>query len=246
MLAQTYSGQNPAGLLMSEKLDGIRAIWTGSQFVSRNGKILPCPPAYAAAMPTIPLDLELWIGRGMFAQTLSSVKNKRSDWSDIKCRVFDYPAPFIPFSQRLAIAAHACEKSTVCEIVPHIACTGPQHLAEYLETMLTAGAEGLILRSPHAEYDFCKRSPGVLKLKPWEDDEGELIATEPGTGQFLNQIGALLLSWRGLTVRIGSGLSNAVRAAAPPLGSPVTFKYSGLTDSGQPRFASFVAVRNYE
>ena len=42
---------------------------------------------------------------------------------------------------------------------------------------------------------------------------------------------------------LGSGLRDADRAAPPPIGSIVTFRYDGLTAKGTPRFARFQRVR---
>ena len=36
---------------MSEKLDGVRAIWNGENFVSRNGNIFPAPKELCDTMP---------------------------------------------------------------------------------------------------------------------------------------------------------------------------------------------------
>ena len=63
-LAHTYTGQiDPTGWLMSEKLDGVRALWDGSRLVSRNGNPFPAPAEWLAMLPPIALDGELWLGR---------------------------------------------------------------------------------------------------------------------------------------------------------------------------------------
>ena len=58
-------------------------------------------------------------------------------------------------------------------------------------------------------------------------------------------MGALLVETRdGQRFRLGSGFSDAQRAAPPPVGSWVTYRYRGLhAGSGLPRFATFVRVR---
>lgn len=42
-LLRDYVGTPCEGWLMSEKLDGWRAMWNGFDFVSREGRILPAP-----------------------------------------------------------------------------------------------------------------------------------------------------------------------------------------------------------
>ncbi|MBN2895203.1 MAG: DNA ligase, partial [Campylobacterales bacterium] len=43
---------------------------------------------------------------------------------------------------------------------------------------------------------------------------------------------------------IGSGLSDAMRAAPPGVGTRITFKYYGLTAKGNPRHLVFLRVRD--
>ena len=47
-------------------------------------------------------------------------------------------------------------------------------------------------------------------------------------------------------VKVGSGLTDEIRLFPPDPGSLVTFRFSGLTDSGAPRFPVFQTLRNYE
>src|SRR5208282_6202409 len=58
-----------AGWWMSEKLDGVRAFWDGTQFISRLGNMFHAPDWFIADLPKSPLDGELWGGRKMFQRT---------------------------------------------------------------------------------------------------------------------------------------------------------------------------------
>ena len=51
MLANPYGGQKISGWLMSEKLDGVRAIWTGSKLIIRNGNEFHAPAWFLAQLP---------------------------------------------------------------------------------------------------------------------------------------------------------------------------------------------------
>ena len=55
MLAKTYDGQDPTGLDISEKFDGVRAFWDGSKLTSRNGHEFNAPAWFTADLPDIPL-----------------------------------------------------------------------------------------------------------------------------------------------------------------------------------------------
>ena len=44
--------------------------------------------------------------------------------------------------------------------------------------------------------------------------------------------------------KLGTGLTDAQRQNPPALDTRVTYRYRGLSDSGVPRFASFVRARD--
>ena len=45
---------------MSEKLDGIRALWNGEHFITRSGNIIVAPESFTKYFPSEQLDGELW------------------------------------------------------------------------------------------------------------------------------------------------------------------------------------------
>lgn len=64
---------NIADYWVSEKLDGIRARWDGSELRTRNGNKIFAPAWFTAKWPKATIDGELWIGRGKFERTASIV-----------------------------------------------------------------------------------------------------------------------------------------------------------------------------
>ena len=125
-LAKRYSNQDIGGWLMSEKLDGFRAIWDGG--ISRGVQIKNVPyaskvspksgkpkahvdreatglwtrygnPIYAPdwfinKLPCVPLDGELWAGRGNFQtcrSVCSTLEPDEARWADIQYAIFDTP-----------------------------------------------------------------------------------------------------------------------------------------------------------
>jgi DNA ligase-1 len=48
----------------------------------------------------------------------------------------------------------------------------------------------------------------------------------------------------GKRFQIGTGFTDAVRDKPPAIGTSVTYTYRGLTNSGLPRFASYLRVRD--
>lgn len=48
---------------MSEKYDGVRALWDGEHFFSRNFKELTIPDYIKLTIPKVPLDGEIWYAK---------------------------------------------------------------------------------------------------------------------------------------------------------------------------------------
>ena len=51
---------DPTGWTMTEKYDGMRLYWNGSDFISRLGKKVEVPDTLKSQMPSFALDGELW------------------------------------------------------------------------------------------------------------------------------------------------------------------------------------------
>lgn len=76
-LAETYQvGIDISEYWYSEKLDGIRAYWTGQHLVTRNGNRIYAPAWFTDPLPDYPLDGELWAGRGNFHLVQQTVLDK--------------------------------------------------------------------------------------------------------------------------------------------------------------------------
>lgn len=248
LLAKGYSGQNPTGWLMSEKLDGVRAVWTGSEFLSRNGKSFSAPVWFARQLPDVCLDGELWIARGVFQKLVGVVRKKTpvdADWEQVRFCVFDAPSADGGFESRLDFCRSALEGCAVAEVVEHLVCCGKSHLDEVFSSLVSRGAEGVMLRKPGSAY-VGKRSDVLLKYKPVDSAEAVVIGHAPGEGRHLGRLGALVCRWRDVVFNVGTGLDDGTREAPPGLGLHVSFSFQGLTDSGVPRFPVFLGVRDYE
>lgn len=252
-LAQVYDQQNISMYLLSEKYDGIRAIWKDRTLRTRNGTIIHAPKWFVQDLPDVWLDGELWYKRGDFEYVASTVtKDKPIDtqWRKITYMVFDAPSYKITFEARATYYTDLLDYLSLSHVKPVRQFKVSTHdaLSKLLEAYTKKGAEGLMLQKADAMFSN-GRSGNLLKLKPYMDAEARVIAHLPGKGKYKDLLGSLLVrynsaSGEALEFKIGSGFSDKVRHNPPPIGSVVTFTYHGFTQRGVPRFASFLRVYN--
>lgn len=240
---------DPAGHLVSEKLDGVRALWDGRRLCFRSGLAVSAPDWFTGRLPPEPLDGELWLARGRFEDLSGIVRRVRpldADWRRLSYQVFDQPGTPGPFRERAARlqALVARMAWAPLQAVEQRAVRDTQALQRQLEAVLQAGGEGLMLHRADAHWRP-GRSDDLLKLKPQADAEATVIAHVAGRGRLAGRLGALRVQTPdGLTFQLGTGFSDAEREAPPPVGTVVTYTYRGHTATGVPRFASFLRVRS--
>ncbi|AEB85388.1 DNA ligase (ATP) [Alicycliphilus denitrificans K601] len=248
-LARRYhTGIDVTAYWVSEKYDGVRALWTGRQLLSRQGLPIRAPAWFTAGWPAEPLDGELWAGRGRFDAAQAAVAAAAPDdaqWRALRYMVFDLPAAPGGFGARLPTLQHAVAAlgQPWVQAAPQWRVATRAQLMGQLREHEKAGAEGLMLRRDDAPYRG-GRSEDLLKLKSFEDAEGLVVGHVPGRGKYAGQTGALLVAMPGgRRFRLGSGLPDALRRQPPPVGSVVTYRFNGTHASGLPRFARFWRVR---
>ncbi len=249
MLAEIYEQRiDSSQYFVSEKLDGVRARWDGNRLISRGGLVFASPEWFTKNFPTIPLDGELWIGRGHYEETISVVsKHKPHDgWKAVRLMVFDLPKHGGTFEERVKEMNLLATKavSPYFEIIEQKDFTSEEALKLWLKTVVGLGGEGLMLHRKTARYAN-GRSQDLLKLKPYTDAEATVIGYRPGNGKYTGQTGSLKVRTdQGMVFFIGSGLSDAQRLHPPPLQSRITFRHQGFTKKGIPRFPVFLRIRN--
>lgn len=249
LLAEVYSTQiDVTQYWISEKYDGVRAQWDGHTLRFRGGGVVPAPAWFTAALPPVPLDGELWLGRNRFDALSALVRThtpKDADWQQVRYLVFELPGAPGDFSTRLqrltALVTHA--KVPWLQAVEHQRGTTHAALMKQLDAILRVGGEGLMLHRADAPY-LTGRSDALLKLKPWHDAEAIVVGHLPGKGKYAQQTGALLMEMPdGQRFRLGSGLPDALRRAPPPPGTQITYRYQQRTPAGLPRFPRYLRVR---
>nr|WP_310565607.1 DNA ligase [Hydrogenophaga sp.] len=233
---------------LSEKYDGVRALWDGQRLLTRGGQPIVAPAWFTAGWPAQPMDGELWGGRGRFENTVSTVRQQQPNdaaWRQVRFMVFDLPAHPGVFTERL----HAYQALVTGLRMAWVLAVPQERVADHtrllrrLDQVVRAGGEGLMLHRGDALYR-AERNDDLLKVKTHEDAEARVIGYEPGRGKHLGRMGALTVETpEGLRFRIGSGFTDQERQQPPPVGSWVTYRFRGQHDSGLPRFATFLRVR---
>lgn len=249
LLARTAgAGIDPTDYLVSEKYDGVRALWDGRVLRFRSGLSVAAPAAFVERLPAVPLDGELWLGRGRFEALSGLVRRGSPDaaaWRQLRYMVFELPGASGSFAARAQRIATLVQHTgwPQLQAVEHERLATPQALQRRLDEVVGAGGEGLMLHRADATYRS-GRSDALLKLKPLLDAEAVVVGHVAGRGKHLGRMGALRLRTdEGADFLVGTGFSDAEREDPPPLGSVVTFSHRGSTAAGVPRFASYLRVR---
>ncbi|MEO8387923.1 DNA ligase [Polaromonas sp.] len=254
MLAKVYQpGIALQAYWVSEKFDGVRGYWDGEQLLTRGGERIAAPAWFTAGWPKTPLDGELWAGRGQFARAVSTVRQQTPDddaWRAMRFMVFDLPAQGGTFSERIPALNGVVSRidQPWVQAVAQSKVANHAALQALLTTTVKRGGEGLMLHRGASLYKGA-RNDDLLKVKTHEDTEARVVAHVPGKGKYAGMVGALLVEMpgadgkQGQRFKLGTGLSDEQRQNPPPVGSTVTYRFRGLNDSGLPRFASFMRVR---
>ena len=248
---------------VSEKLDGVRAYWDGTRFLSKNGNVYEAPDWFIENLPSFALDGELWMARNTFDE-LSGIVRKKSpidaEWRKVSYQVFDLPGSPATFDVRLSTLntlfgaesqgrqpSAAAIKPEWLVVIKQFKVSHHADLMHELDRVTQQGGEGLMLHLGVSLYHG-RRDDDLLKLKQYFDAEAKVLEHYPGKGKYTGLLGAMLVETldparEKIRFRIGTGFSDEERSMPPPIGTVMTYKYFGFTQSGLPKFPSFIRIR---
>lgn len=250
LLANNYHDQvDVSRYMVSEKLDGVRAIWDGESLRFRSGKPIHAPAWFIAGLPKQAMDGELWIGRGQFDRLSGIVRHETPDeaaWRDVRYMIFELPGAPGTFSERAEQIRRLVRQARVPWLfeIQQFFPVDRSGLKKQFDQVVRGGGEGLMLHLADAPYQT-GRSDVLLKMKPLQDADAVVVAHQSGKGRYSGMLGALRVRMPdGREFMLGTGFSDAQRREPPPVGATVTYRYRDLTAKGLPRFASFLRVRD--
>lgn len=250
LLAQQYKSDiDVTQYLISEKYDGVRAMWDGKILITRQGNKINAPTWFTKDLPKMPLDGELWLGRHQFDALSGAVRKDvpiDAEWQKISYNIFELPNALGTFEARAKRIVETVKKANLPQLkaVAQFRLKDEAALNLRLKQMVASGGEGLMLHRADALYET-GRSANLLKLKPYYDAEAEVVGHTEGKGKYKGKLGALVVETpEGIRFKLGTGLSDAQRENPPKIGSLVTYTYRDFTKNGKPKFARFLRVRD--
>jgi len=192
-------------LLASFKLDGIRAIWWGKEFLSRTLKTIPNRALQQLAAQKL-FNLPRWDGElicgepygpGVYNRTIRAVMTEHAAAEGIRFFVFDNADSSGGFEQRNHSVHYV---HGLVERLLQYQVGSLSQLLKLEETALAEGYEGLVLRHPAGTYKPGRstfREHGMLKLKRFHDGEAIVVGFE----ELLRNENPAVLDERGYTKR---------------------------------------------
>jgi DNA ligase-1 len=173
-------------VLVSKKLDGIRATVQGGRLLSRSLK--PIPNVHVQNMfKGLPegLDGELIFGDpcspSAYRDTVSIVMSDDKDCTNVQLWCFDSFMIATPFTTRLEVTKATVARGFVgVRLVQHSPILNIEELDAFEADALAEGNEGVMIRSldgPYKQGRSSEREAYLLKLKRFEDSEAVVIGT---------------------------------------------------------------------
>jgi DNA polymerase/3'-5' exonuclease PolX len=207
----------------------------------------------------IPIDEE-WINikyvvydlpedNNVFEVRVKNLKNvvdeTKKAWDTFQFSEDTHPSPFDSIESPIVFTEQVKIKSL-------------KHLEEIYKDVLSNGGEGVMIKDPKSYYED-KRSDYMLKYKPCFDAESIIVDYKVGQGKYEGLLGSFvckpLINYGNYSVidkNEGheftlSGMDDEIRSnylETHPEGTIITYEYSGITDTGKPRFPRYLRVRD--
>lgn len=192
---QAYLSQGP--LMLSPKLDGIRALNPAGNLVTRSLKPVPNHYLRTIFQSYLHHDGELVAGdpwaEGVYHRTFSAVMTQEGEPQDVTFWVFDHladkDAPYVERYTKLTNGAKV-------RCLPQKLIKTVEEMNEYERQFLEQGFEGAMVRRPNAPYKWgraTENSLDLMKVKNEHDAEAIIVdvyeAMENLNEAFTNELG---------------------------------------------------------
>ncbi|MGX2983446.1 DNA ligase [Helicobacter sp. 23-1045] len=245
--------KNAESYAVSEKFDGVRGIWDGQTMFSKRGKKFAIPPCFAQNLAVLGLQKgefvegELWIDYGEFEKISALIRQKSpscADFKQVKYLIFNAKLnESSDFLANLSTIQSILDSHKIAQIrtIKQYKFSDTSEVGDFFNAIIAKGGEGVILRNSHI----------ALKLKARHDAECKIIDFTRGKGRLSDKVGAIVCESladknsgisKGTIFRIGSGLSDEMRANPPKIGTIITYQFSGISKNGVPKHTRFLRI----
>jgi DNA ligase 1 len=173
-LAQDWRGENVAGWLASEKMNGCRAYWDGSKFWTRAGNVINAPAWFTRGLPSVALDGEIWAGRGEGLASFNTGFHAASNavrlggkWFEspgIEFVTFDLPELAAGWAKRMREAAKAIKGAAHARAVKFFKIDDYSQITNFMRKLRLQNGEGCVFRNPVGSYE-AGRTGNLLRCK---------------------------------------------------------------------------------
>ena len=261
LLAEKFVGFDLEWYLVSEKVDGYRAVYFNGVFWTRTGNVINAPEWFTRDMPRdVFLDGELFTERGDFSGVSSILRKKvpfDREWKGVVYLVFDVPKIVEPFTKRYRYlkSVLGCKSSNGnfidtryerIKVLKQYKVTDLVQVEKVHSSVIVQGGEGVMLRDPDSYY-VNKRSMTLQKYKHFHDQEAIVEGYTLGEGKHTDKMGKLCVRWisDGVSFKVGTGFTDHHRINVGvlfPKGTVIKVKYFEKTSIGKPRFPVYIGT----
>lgn len=261
-----------AWFTLTQKLNGVRGTFYKGAVIGRNGTAYAGLDHIAKALEPYQdyvFDGELTLAdpdnltdSEAFRTAAGLVRRKRGDKSNLALTIFDMipaeeferGASRFTYRKRRELLNEFSQKLTGASCVRILPAlyqgTDASIIPALLDQMTREGKEGLIanLDTPYR----CHRNSGILKIKKFYTMDLPIIRCERGTGKNADTLGALIVSYNGYEVGVGTGFADEERDELwrnrdSLVGTLCEVRYKEVSQNNHGgeslQFPSFVALR---
>lgn len=196
--------------IASTKIDGVRALASQEAILTRAGKKLYGLENLQSQIPRgIMLDGELTIPGMNFQEGCGEIRSY-NECPNAVLHVFDIPDWNTNFLERLEHIRRLSIWFRSIKPVPCVVCHNEAEVRECFQENIRRGYEGLVVKPLNYKYER-KRSKHWMKLKAMESYDLKVIGKFEGTGKYRGMLGGIVVNFKGVEVRVGTGFSDQER-----------------------------------
>ena len=243
---------------LARKCDGKVTLW------SRKGKVFDVPKEIIISLESIMRDGDCFDGElyvhewrsptneSDFQRISSATKKYRADTALLEYHVYDRPMVNETFEDRFVKSTFNYPFYSTLNIkkVDTILVQNEQEMMELYEKYISGALpyEGLMVRNKSSKYLFAHRSQDLLKVKPLDDAEFEIIGGQEATGDDAGTVVFKCVAENGEEFDVRPIGTREVRREYWDnldnyIGQWLTVEFNGRANSGKPRFPRGVKIR---